>query len=91
MDSEIIRQHLQDSLQAIHLVIEDDSHHHAGHVGAQGGGHYNVYIVSPLFNGKTTLQRHRMVYEVVNDLLNQGIHALSIKAHTPEEYHVLHS
>ncbi|MBL6735567.1 MAG: BolA family transcriptional regulator [Burkholderiales bacterium] len=67
--------------------IFDDSASHAGHAGVQetGGGHYELSIVSEAFSGKTTLQRHRMIYECLADLMPGKIHALSIQAFAPEE------
>jgi len=82
----LIRQHLSD-LQPTHLDIVDDSHRHAGHPGAKsGGGHFNVTIVSPAFADKTSLQRHRLVYDALAVLMPSEIHALSIKAYTPVEF-----
>ncbi|BBP04306.1 BolA family transcriptional regulator [Sulfuriferula plumbiphila] len=73
-------------LQVEHLDIEDESAQHAGHAGARsGGGHYRLHIVSAAFKGKTTLARHRMVYDALGELMHHQIHALSITAHTPEE------
>ncbi|MHB1174159.1 MAG: BolA family protein [Sulfuriferula sp.] len=69
-----------------HLDIEDESAQHAGHAGARsGGGHYRMHIISTAFQGKTTLARHRMVYDALGELMQHQIHALSITAHTPEE------
>lgn len=82
----LIRQHLSD-LQPIHLNIIDDSHKHAGHAGAKsGGGHFTVTVVSTTFVDKTSLQRHRLVYDALADLMPNEIHALSIQTHTPEEF-----
>jgi BolA protein len=67
------------------LDIRDDSARHAGHAGAREGGHYAVAIVSARFAGLATMQRHRLVYDAVGDLMRNGIHALSISARTPEE------
>jgi BolA protein len=67
------------------LQIDDDSAKHAGHAGAAGGGHYRLLIVSQQFAGKSPIARHRMVYDLLGDLMQQGIHALSIKAYTPDE------
>ena len=50
-----------------------------------GGGHFNVVIVSEAFVGKSLLQRHRLVYDAVQDMMPQEIHALSIKALSPDE------
>jgi BolA protein len=69
-----------------HLVIEDDSRHHAGHAGAADGrGHFRVEIVSAAFAGQPALARHRQVYAALGDLLQTDVHALSIQARTPDE------
>lgn len=67
------------------LDIEDDSHRHAGHAGAQGGGHYQLTIVAAVFAGKSTMARHRLVYEAAGDLMRSRIHALVIRAQAPDE------
>lgn len=84
---ELIRLRLQQALNPNLLEIEDDSHKHAGHAGAResGGGHFNVTIVSEQFRGQPAIKRHRMVYAAVNDLMPNEIHALSIRALTPDE------
>ena len=81
-----IEQKLQQALEPDSLDIVDDSHLHAGHAGAKnGGGHYTVTLVSQKFSGKTPIQRHRMVYEALNEMMQKEIHALNIKACTPDE------
>lgn len=68
------------------LEIRDDSAAHVGHAGAAGGaGHFSVLIVSQAFAGLSRLKRHEQVYRQVADLLPHPVHALSIKALTPEE------
>lgn len=67
------------------VSVTDDSHLHAGHAGAGGGGHYTVHIISARFAGLRTVQRHRLVYDVVSDWMPHRIHALSITAKLPEE------
>lgn len=67
------------------LEIVDESAAHAGHAGAREGGHFTIRIVSPAFAGKTLIQRHRLVHAAVADLMRRDIHALSIKAQTPDE------
>ena len=74
------------SLQPIEIEIEDESHRHAGHAGAsEGGGHYKLRIVSAAFAGKGTVARHRMIYEAAGDLMRGPVHALAIRALTPDE------
>ena len=58
---------------------------HKGHSGNTGGSHFNINIVSDNFYGKSRMERHRMIYEALNDLFPNKIHALSIKASTKEE------
>ena len=74
------------ALEPEHLDVVDDSHRHAGHAGAADGrGHFTVLLVSKRFTGLNTLRRHRLVYEVVGDLMTTDIHALSIQALAPGE------
>jgi BolA protein len=66
------------------LVIQDDSHRHAGHAGAAGGhGHYRIRIVSEAFRGLSPVASHRLIYAAVADLLKTDIHALAIEALAP--------
>jgi BolA protein len=80
----ILRERLA-PLAPARLDIRDDSARHAGHAGAREGGHFVVNIISTRFTGLSTMQRHRLVYDAVGDLMQNGIHALSITAKTPEE------
>lgn len=73
------------TLQPLALHIIDDSQHHAGHAGAGSGGHYQLDIVAAAFAGKNTVARHRMIYAAAGDLMKGRVHALSIRAKTPEE------
>ena len=69
------------------LEITDDSADHVGHAGAEGGaGHFSLLIVSQGFAGLNRLARHQRVLRELTDLLPYPIHALSIKALTPEEF-----
>ncbi|MBE9610345.1 BolA family protein [Chitinilyticum piscinae] len=68
------------------LDIEDDSAAHAGHAGNSGGGHFNLVIVSNAFEGRKLLERHRMVKDLLKELMPHRIHALSIRALTPTEF-----
>lgn len=67
------------------VELIDDSDKHAGHEGAKGGGHFQLIIVSPMFDGKSTQQRHRMVHAALGAMLEREIHALTVKAYTPDE------
>jgi BolA family transcriptional regulator, general stress-responsive regulator len=68
------------------LEIYDESGEHVGHVGARdGGGHYQLLIVSRQFEGKTAVARHRLVYQALAAMMQREIHALAITALTPAE------
>ena len=83
---EVIVSRIREHLSAESVEIEDQSHLHAGHAGAAGGGgHYEVTIVASCFKGLNPLARHRLVYEAVGDLMKKEIHALSIQAYSAEE------
>lgn len=74
------------SLEPESLEIDDESFLHQGHEGAKGGGgHFNLIIVSRQFAEKSPLLRHRMIFDALQGLMHKQIHALSIKAYTPEE------
>ena len=81
-----IRERLTADLQPSELVIEDQSHLHAGHAGAKSGkGHFDLTIVSSQFEGKPLIQRHRAIYTALGELMDSEIHALSISALTAAE------
>ncbi|KAG1202446.1 hypothetical protein G6F70_002229 [Rhizopus microsporus] len=72
------------------LEIVNESHMHAHHAAMKGvtskETHFRVTVVSDEFQGKSLMQRHRVIYGLLNDeLQNKGLHALSIKAKTPAE------
>ncbi len=81
---QILRQRLA-PLAPSQFEFADDSHRHAGHAGAREGGHYRLTIVSSAFTGKNTVARHREVFALVGDLMRTRIHALGIRAYSPEE------
>ncbi|CAL1707607.1 unnamed protein product [Somion occarium] len=86
-----IRHKLTARLNPTAFSITNDSWQHRHHTAmrAQGGGsgetHFSINIVSEEFKGKTTMQRHRMIYAALSDELSQGLHALSLKTKTPDE------
>lgn len=82
----LIRARLLEALNPSAVEVRDDSHLHAGHVGAKdGGGHFSVRIVAEEFRGLAPLVRHRRVYAALGEMMNGPIHALAITALTPEE------
>ena len=82
-----IREKLTKKLNTVQLDVEDESHLHAGHMGArpEGETHFKVTIVSPDFNGQSRVQRHKMVYDVLAEELAGPVHALALKTKTPDE------
>jgi BolA protein len=79
-----MRERLEQALQPSVLEIEDESHHHIGHAGARDGrGHFKLHIASVRFIGLSPLQRHRLVYVALGDLMQTDIHALAIEAESP--------
>lgn len=77
---EAISQRLQTTFNPSEFELIDDSHKHAGHASAGGAGHYTVRIRSSAFNGKSSLQKHRLVFKALDDLMTTEIHALVIDA-----------
>jgi len=81
-----IRRRLEEALQPRELDVIDEGHLHVGHEGARDGrGHIRLRIRSDRFAGLGMMQRHRLVYEVMGDLMRTDVHALAIEAHSPEE------
>ena len=75
-----IEERLRSYFEKSAIVVEDESHLHAGHAGSKGGaGHYRVKISSDRFNGLTTIAKHRLVYDSVSDWMPHRVHALSIE------------
>lgn len=79
-------QRLRTALQPTVLEVIDESFQHHGHAGANGSGfgtHFRVKISSPLFVGQSVVARHRLVYDALQDFIDQGLHALAIEARLP--------
>jgi BolA protein len=84
--AETIEHTLRAHLIIDHIQIVDDSRRHAGHAGAAGGGgHYVVTVISPNFAGKSTIERHRMVYDALGVLMQREVHALALTTRAPGE------
>jgi BolA family transcriptional regulator, general stress-responsive regulator len=78
---------LREAFSPESLDVSDESHLHEGHAGHRPGGetHFRVYIVSAAFEGKSRIERHRMINSTLAAELAGGVHALAIKAQTPGE------
>ena len=80
--AQALTQRLQERLNPVFLEVLDESAAHAGHVGADDSGmgtHFRVRIESPVFNGKSRVARHRLVYDALQEYIDQGLHALAIE------------
>ena len=81
-----IEERLRAAFSPQELLVKDQSHLHAGHAGAEDGrGHFDVTIVADAFGDANRLQRHRMVFDALGELMDTDIHALRVRALTPGE------
>jgi BolA protein len=82
-----MREKLMISLRPTRLDVVNESHLHAGHRSSPGTGesHFRILIVSEAFTGKSRVERHRIVNDLLSDELKNGVHALAIKACAPGE------
>lgn len=82
-----MRRKLEDALAPAALEIIDDSHRHAGHAGHDGRGesHFSVRVVSAAFEGRSRVERQRLVYDLLAAELKDRVHALSLVTQTPGE------
>ena len=80
--ADLLRHRLQTQLKPARLEVVDESADHAGHAGSNGlgqGTHFRVRIGDPAFESLSRINRHRLVYDAVQDLMAQGIHALAVE------------
>jgi BolA family transcriptional regulator, general stress-responsive regulator len=83
------RQEMEDRLRVRFapqaLDVRDDSNQHIGHAGArpEGQTHYSVTITAEAFRGCSRVQAHRMVYDALSGMFEEGLHALAITAKAP--------
>jgi len=82
-----IAQALSAELAPSHLDVIDESHLHAGHSGArpEGETHFRLDVVSAAFEGKSRVERHRLVNGLLAPAFARGLHALALRARTPAE------
>lgn len=87
---ERIKEKLFEAFSPSQLLIENESHKHAGHAAMKdyaftGETHFTVVIVSDRFAGHSRIERHRMVHEALAEELAGPVHALAVRAKTPDE------
>jgi stress-induced morphogen len=82
-----IRRKLSQAFAPEALEVVNDSHRHAGHAGSPGTAesHFTIKVVSGAFEGKSRIERHRMVSQVLAEELAGKIHALAVSTLTPSE------
>jgi len=80
-----ITEKLAATFQPVLLEVIDDSHKHIGHTGHGGAGHFTVNIVAAAFAGQALVNKHRLIYTALQELMGPEIHALSINAKAPQE------
>jgi BolA protein len=82
-----IRERLTAALAPTRLELVDESARHAGHAGArpEGESHFRLTIVAAAFGGRSRIDRQRMVFGALGELMRSDIHALAITALTPAE------
>lgn len=82
-----IEKTLREGLNPVEIQVVDQSHLHAGHAGArpEGETHFQVRLVAPVFSGKNRVTRHRMVNDLLAELLESRVHALSLQLFSPDE------
>lgn len=82
-----ITKKLQDALAPESLDVVNESHQHSGHAGSPGTGesHFRVTVVSEKFSGRSRVERHRLVNDVLAEEMAGKIHALALHLHAPGE------
>lgn len=77
-----MQQRLAEKLNPTVVEVVDESAAHTGHAGANGTGfgtHFRVRIASPLFTGRSRVAQHRLVYDALQEFIDQGVHAIVIE------------
>lgn len=81
---QVLLERIEAALSPLHLELEDESYKHSA--GPDAGTHWRCVVVSPSFDGKRLIQRHRLVYSALGDAMQDFVHAFSPKTLTPEEF-----
>lgn len=78
---------LNSALSPSRILLTDDSEQHRGHGGYNPGGesHFSLEIESEAFAGKSRVERQRLVYRALGDLMHERVHALQIRARAPDD------
>lgn len=83
--AERIEKTLKSALNVDHLELINQSAAHGGHYNGDGESHYSLLVVSSNFAGKSRINRQRLINDLLKEEWQNGLHALAIKAHSPDE------
>ncbi len=86
MIQEKIKNLIESKLNIVHFEIKDTTSQHTNHANFKGGSHLRMKIVSNDFIDKSLVQRHQMIYAVINEFIQKEIHAVILKTYTVEEF-----
>ena len=81
-----IKSRLKKTIAIDHLNIMDDTGKHLRHQHYDGGRHFKIIIVSSTFEGVSLLDRHKLVYQALNGMIKNDIHAIGLKTIATSEY-----
>lgn len=86
--SEKIEKYIELSLAPVYMELKDTSESHRGHAGYNPAGesHFHLLIVSEIFAGRSRIERHRMVYNALNQIIKDKVHSISMATFSPDEY-----
>ena len=77
---------IKSKMNIIKISIADFSNNHKNHSTYEGGGHYQAVIISDDFKNLSLLERHKKIYSILGDLMQNEIHAFSMKTYTNNEF-----
>lgn len=88
---EMIKKKIEESFHPLVFELVNESKQHKGHAGDDGSGetHYNLLVVSERFEGVSRIERQRLVYQILAEPMRCGIHALSLRCLSKQEYAAL--
>jgi BolA protein len=87
LNTALLEKILFEHFSPLKVEVLDQTSQHLGHKGApEGSGHFEVTLVSSLFEGKTKIEQHRLVYSVLQSYFGESLHALALRTYSPTEW-----
>ncbi len=82
---ELIKRLVEENLDPVEFELINESHRHVGHAGDDGSGqtHYKLIVVSSMFEGRSRIERQRLVMQVLESAFSKGLHAITMQLSTP--------